>query len=113
MIINRIIIALLLFSTFGCKTFVNHPKLDEREFEFSIDIINNETIALQYAELIFYDRYANVNFELAKPFEISSIENGKVWYVIAEFKGDSIKINSYHIKILKNTGQVLECRVIH
>lgn len=105
------ILILLLFISFGCKTNLNNKI--QPESKFSTDIISNDTIALKYAELIFSNRYINVNFEVTKPFEIKSIDNDKIWYIIAEDKRDVIKKNSYHIKISKNDGKVLDIWRVH
>lgn len=105
------ILILLLFISFGCKTNLNNKT--QSEVKFGTDIISNETIALKYAELVFLNRYNNVNFEVTKPFEIRSIDNDKVWYVIAEDKREVIKKNSYHIKISKNDGKVIDIWRIH
>lgn len=110
--INRIITVLMFVVLFlGCKSVTENQNI--KKIEFGTDIIIDEETAVAYAELIFKSRYINTNFEVTKPFEIQSIDNNKVWYVIAEDKRDVIKKNSYHIKILKNTGQVIDIWRIH
>lgn len=105
------ILILLLLLSFGCKTSLNNQSQDE--MEFAIDIINDEMIALKYAELVLSNKFANVDFEKFKPFEIKSIDNDKNWYIIAKDKSDVIKKNSFQIKISKNNGKVLDILRIH
>jgi len=110
---KKLVLLLLLCLIFiiGCKTRENLGQSNNIiQNRYGNDIISNEKIALKYAELIFNHRYKNVDFSSFKPFEISSIENGKVWYVIAKKKTLHIYEPKYSIKINKNTAEILELK---
>lgn len=74
---------------------------------YVINIISDENTAIEYAKIILKKRYPNVSFEKLEPFEITSIAEGKVWEVKIPTDPQLRGIAHYHIRINKNTGEIL------
>lgn len=78
--------------------------------KFGIDIIPNEDLALKVAESILREHNRNVEFNDLKPFTINLIADGKVWDISISDKPNTeyrVIRRTYHLRINKNTGEVL------
>lgn len=75
--------------------------------KYVIPMIPNEETALQYAEIILKKRYKGMDFEEVKPFEVHLIADEKVWDIQAPVNKRLRGIAYFHLRINKNTGEVL------
>ena len=75
---------------------------------YGIDLISSEELAAKIAEAIWTEKYINDDIQLYKPFEVRLIDDGKVWEITGNspHTGTVIK-RVYHMKINKNTGEIL------
>jgi|GEM_PF-4448477 len=74
---------------------------------YGTDIIPDQEIALQYAELILKKRYKGMNFEEVKPFDVNLIADGKVWDITVPVEERLRGIASFHLRINRNNGEIL------
>lgn len=79
----------------------------EIQFHYGTDIIPDESTAMELAEVILKNRYRSTNFKKLKPFEINLIADNKVWDVKIVQNTFRFKTTEYHIRLNKNTGEVL------
>lgn len=75
--------------------------------KYVIPMIPDEETALQYAEIIFKKRYKGMDFEEVKPFEVYLIAEEKVWDIKAPVDKRLKGIAYFHLRINKNTGEIL------
>lgn len=107
---NRLLIV-LFFVIVSCSSAkkVSDSDIQSPIIErYGTDLISSEELAAKIAEIIWTERYVNDKIQLYKPFEVKLIENGKVWEITGNspLKGNVIK-RTYHMKINKNTGEIL------
>ena len=74
---------------------------------YSTDIIPDIETANAYVEIIIKKRYVNSQIEELKPFETILIANDRVWYVKIRKHLNPKSQYFYHVKINKNTGEIL------
>lgn len=111
--IRSLILILLALTLINCKSSVQVksnpveglPK--EIKTRYSIDMVPNETIALNLSQIILQERFLNTKFENLKPFEINLIAEGKVWDIKVTEKVFKNKTTTYHLRINKNTSEIL------
>lgn len=80
---------------------------EEISFKYGTDIIPDKETALEYADIILKKRYINTKIDELKPYEITLIEEDKVWEIKLPTDTRLRGIAYFHIKINKNTGEVL------
>jgi hypothetical protein len=111
--IKKLSILLLFYVFIGCKSSAqvkNDPIEDlpsKIVTKYGIDIVPNQEIALKIAQIILQERFQNTKFEDLKPFTINLIAEGKVWDIIVIEKVFKNKITTYHVRINKNTSEIL------
>lgn len=102
----------VFFLLISSPVFAQHknPVTDVPEFikqKYGEDLVSDEKMALQLADIYFKKNYINKNFDLMKPYEIRLIADRKVWEIIAIEQTFSNKKTPFCIRINKNTGEVL------
>jgi len=71
---------------------------------YGTDIIQDEETLVKYVDILINKREL-LNPEKAKPYQISSIANDKVWHIVV--KSYNCRYCKIFININKNTGEVL------
>ncbi len=114
---NKILI-IWLFSMVGCSSVaqsinpIRDTPLPIKE-RYGIDLISSKELAVKIAELIWKEKY-NDDIDSYKPFKVKLVNDGKVWEVIGvnKAKNRSILKRVYHMKINRNTGEILNNWVV-
>lgn len=115
---NHVIKQLILFSSLlmilSVKSFaqdtISDPIKDlpkEIKSHYGTDIIPDESTAMELAEVILKNRYRSTNFKKLKPFGINLIADDKVWDIKIVQNTFRVKTTEYHVRLNKNTGEVL------
>lgn len=73
-------------------------------YRYATDIIPDEATVIKYIDLLINKREL-LDPEKAKPYQISSIANNKVWHIVV--KSYNCRYCNIYININKNTGEVL------
>lgn len=110
---NKVIIILLVLTSVACSSGKNNsnpikdtPK--ELTHKYGTDLVPSKNVASEIASIIWKERYLNDDIDAYKPFNVSSIEDDKVWEVIAKSPNKNTVLKRvYHMKINKNTGEIL------
>jgi len=108
-------IYLSVFLLLSCSTLkqTNYNPITDLPKEINVrygtDVISKEESALKIAEILFIEDSPNTNFDVYKPFKIQLIADGKVWDIEASTQEKNFKgiRKTYHIRINKNTAEVL------
>ena len=85
---------------------------EDRKYDIKIrylnDIIADEKTAIEYAYVVFKNRYVNINIENFSKYKIQLIENDKIWDIKVPKYDDPKYKYYYNIRINKNTGEILD-----
>jgi hypothetical protein len=111
--IKKMLYLLIIVVFTSCKSsaqVTNNPIKDlpsEIVTKYGIDMVPNQESALKISQIILQERFQNTKFENLKPFTINLIAEGKVWDVIITEKVFLNKTTTYHLRINKNTSEIL------
>lgn len=74
------------------------------KYGYGTDVIPDTDAAIKYTDILI-NKGELLNPERAKPYQISSIANDKVWHIVV--KSYNCRYCKIYININKNTGEVL------
>ena len=101
---------ILLLIAFNSK-LIGQQKVDDLPKEiivrYGIDMVPNEKSAIEISKIIFKERFVNLKYKYFKPFMVCLIADGKVWDLVLSPKKEEMHPIIYHIRINKNTGEII------
>jgi hypothetical protein len=102
-----LVLLLIVFS----NKIIGQQKVDDLPKEiivrYGIDMVPNEKSAIEISKIIIKERFVNLKFKYFKPFIVSLIADGKLWDLVLSPKKEEIHPIIYHIRINKNTGEII------